>query len=383
MINNSFIEIDIPSLKNNLNFIQNTLGEDCEMVSVVKGNAYGHGIRHFVPSVYKCGIKSFAVFSASEAKKIVDLNLKLNRIMIMGFVDLHQIEWAVENGIEFYVFDQLRLSNALLAAAKTGKKAKIHIEVETGLNRTGFISKELKKVFEQCRMHKDSVQIMGVCSHLAGAENIANYYRIQKQIRRFNAYLKSFDKNGIAFEKAHLACSAAMMNYKNTIKDMARVGIMQYGLWPSKEVKMAYAVKNGMSDDPLKPVLSWKSKVMSTKYVKLGEYVGYGSSLLAEMDMKIATVPIGYSDGFARSLSNQGKVLIGGHRLDVIGIVNMNLFIVEITNAENINAGDEVVMIGDQGDLTVSVASFSDFSSQLNYELLTRLPNDIPRIINN
>ena len=383
MINNSFIEIDIPALTNNLDFIQDSLGDECELVSVVKGNAYGHGIKHFVPAVYKCGVKSFAVFSASEAKKIFDLNLKLDRIMIMGFVDLHQIEWAVENGIEFYVFDQIRLSNALLAAVKTGKKAKIHIEVETGLNRTGFLSKEMKKVFEQCRMNKQHVEVMGVCSHLAGAENIANYYRIQKQIRKFNSYLKAFEKNSIPFEKAHLACSAAMMNYKKTIKDLARIGIMQYGLWPSKEVKMAYAVRSGMHEDPLKPVLSWKSKVMSTKFVKMGEYIGYGSSLLAEMDMKIATVPIGYSDGFARSLSNQGKVLIGGHRLDVISIVNMNLFIVDITNAENIQSGDEVVMIGKQGDLTVSVASFSDFSSQLNYELLTRLPHDIPRILIN
>jgi alanine racemase len=156
---------------------------------------------------------------------------------------------------------------------------------------------------------------------------------------------------------------------------------MQYGLWPSNEVRMAYFVKNKKVEDPLKAVLSWKTYVMSVKEVKMGEYIGYGSSLMAEKNMLIATVPVGYADGFARSLSNHGKVLIAGQRLDVIGTINMNLFMVDITNIASIKKGDEVVLIGEQGNLSITVASFSDFSSQLNYELLTRLPNDIPRII--
>ncbi|MBD3636423.1 MAG: alanine racemase [Crocinitomicaceae bacterium] len=383
MIDNSYIEINIPALKNNLNFIQSMLGDKCELVSVVKGNAYGHGIENFVPAVAACGVKSFAVFSAYEAKKIVDIGLELDRVVIMGYIDDDQLEWAIENDVEIYMFDLLRLSNATLAASKLNKKVKIHIEVETGLNRTGFDTKELKKVFQFIEQNHQQLEIKGVCSHLAGAENIANYYRIKQQMTRFNQYLRSFKEEDIGFGKSHLACSAAMMNYPATIKDMVRIGIMQYGLWPSKEVKMAYVVRENIIEDPLKPVLSWKSKVMSTKYVKMGEYIGYGSSLLAEQDMRIATVPVGYADGFARSLSNQGKVLIAGHRLDVISIVNMNLFVVDISNVDEIQEGDEVVMIGDQEDQSVSVASFSDFSSQLNYELLTRLPNDIPRIITN
>lgn len=381
MIHNSHIEIDTNSLKKNHEFIQSVLGDERELVCVVKGNAYGHGIEHFVPAAYKTGVRSFGVFSAHEAKKVVDLGLELDRIMIMGYIDNDQLAWAIENGVEFYVFDEMRLSQAMLKASKIGKKAKIHIEVETGMNRTGFIKKDLDTVFEFLENNRELIEFKGVCSHLAGAENIANYYRIKRQIVNYHKFEKAFLQHGLEFEKSHLACSAAVMNYPKTRKDLARVGIMFYGFWPSKEVKMGYFVREKVMEDPLLPVLSWKSRVMSTKFVKMGEYIGYGSSLLAEEDMKIATVPVGYADGFARSLSNQGKVLIGEQRLDVISLVNMNLFVVDITNVDHIKPGDEVVMIGKQGDVSISVASFSDFSSQLNYELLTRLPNDIPRII--
>jgi len=381
MIENSHIEINLSALKNNYTFIKDKLGNECELVSVVKGNAYGHGIENFVPAANHCGIKSFAVFSAFEAHKLQQLALPINRILIMGYIDHDQIEWAIVNGIEFYIFDTARLTHTINTAKKLNKKAKIHIEVETGLNRTGFDTESIEHVYQLLVAGAAYVEIKGLCSHLGGAENSANFDRIRIQIERFNDYSVNFQKKQIHIEKKHLACSAAIINYPKTILDLARIGIMQYGLWPSEAVRMAYFTHNKIEEDPLEPVLSWKSRVMSTKLVKKGEYIGYGLSLQAEQDMLIATVPVGYADGFARSLSNQGKVLINGLRLDVIGIVNMNLFIVDAKNTQELSIGDEVVMIGKQGDRTISVASFSDFSNQLNYELLTRLPNDIPRIM--
>ncbi|MEO9533858.1 MAG: alanine racemase [Crocinitomicaceae bacterium] len=383
MLENSYIEINITALLSNLEFIKSTLNSDCELTSVVKGNAYGHGIVSFVPTAFACGIRSFAVFSASEAKQVLDTNLAFDRILIMGNIDESQLDWAVENDIEFYVFEQARLNQTVKVAKKLKKQAKIHIEVETGLNRTGFSKSDLLPLLDFMKRHEEFISLEGLCSHLAGAENVANYYRIKKQINRFNQFEKLFAKNNIEVKAKHLACSAAVMNFPNSQKNLARIGIMQYGLWPSKEVRMAHFVKKKNMDDPLKAVLSWKSYVMSIKRVKMGEYIGYGSSLMAEKDMLIATVPVGYADGFARSLSNHGKVLIGGQRLDVVGTINMNLFMVDITNLSSIKKGDEVVLIGTQGKHAITVASFSDFSSQLNYELLTRLPKDIPRIITN
>lgn len=376
----SYIELNQSALKNNIDFIKTRL-KNSELISVVKGNAYGHSIKHFVPAAVRCGVRSFAVFSAYEAEVISKINVKLNRLIIMGEVDGKDIEWAIINNIEFFVFDLERLQTALKYAKKFNLKAKIHIEVETGLNRTGFRKDELKKVVELVKRNNNHLIVEGICSHLAGAEDIANYFRITRQISKFNTTLKYLEKEEISYKHTHLACSAAIMNYPKTVRDMARVGIMQYGFWPSKQVKIAYLANQKNKVDPLQPVISWKSKVMSIKEVNEGEYIGYGNFFLTEKKTRIATIPVGYAHGFSRSLSNQGKVLINGHRVDIIGIVNMNMIIADVTNLENVQKGDEVVLIGEQNGHSISVASFSDLSSQLNYELLTRLPNDIPRIL--
>jgi alanine racemase len=144
-----------------------------------------------------------------------------------------------------------------------------------------------------------------------------------------------------------------------------------------------YLIKSKSDEYPLKRVISWKSKIMDIKHVKTGEFVGYGTSYLSNGDMKIALVPVGYCNGFSRVLSNQGRVLINGHRVGVVGMVNMNLISVDISALEEVERGDEVVIIGNQGELEISVASFSDITVQVNYEVLTRLPIDIPRVIIN
>lgn len=134
-----------------------------------------------------------------------------------------------------------------------------------------------------------------------------------------------------------------------------------------------------MKEDPLKRVISWKSEVMDIKQVEPDQFIGYGTTLLSEQKMKIASVPVGYGHGYSRSLSNQGKVIIKGHRLDVIGLVNMNLILVDVSVIDDLEPGDEVILIGDHNGISITVASFSDLSSQLNYELLTRLDKEIPR----
>lgn len=164
---------------------------------------------------------------------------------------------------------------------------------------------------------------------------------------------------------------------------MVRIGILQYGFWPSKETFIQFLSKNNLLVDPLNQILGWKSAIMSIKDVKTGEFISYGTSYLAQKDMKIAIIPVGYSHGYARNLSNQGRVLINGQRVAVIGMVNMNMLIADITSIDQVSLGDEVVLIGKQGDLSINVSSFAEFSDQLNYELLTRLPADIPRIIIN
>lgn len=381
MHKNSIIEINQAAHKKNVDFLKKTFGKKVIFSSVVKGNAYGHGLAEFVTMAYTNGVTHFSVFDVEEAKIVFDtLDTKVT-ILIMGFVADDDLEWVIKNQIEFYIFERYRLVKATKVAKKLHQKAIVHIEIETGMNRTGFEIKTLSKVAQYLIKQKENIHFKGLCTHYAGAESISNYYRVTQQIERFNkaeAIIQSF---GIAPEIRHSACSAASMLFPETRMDLVRIGILQYGLWPSPEVFVTYLNTKKTKNDPLQRVISWKSEIMSVKRVKTGEFIGYGTSFMATDHMKIATIPLGYSHGYSRSLSNQGRVLVHGYRCMVIGTVNMNMLTIDVSEIEHVKKGDEVTLIGTQGNLSISVASFSDFSNQLNYELLTRISKTIPRKI--
>jgi len=380
MLSTSKIQISRRALESNIRFIREQIGKDAIVSSVVKGNAYGHGIEVFVPLAEKCGTRHFSVFDAAEAyrvKKVVES--PDTEIMIMGMIEDQHIDWAIENDISFFVFELERLSYAAKAAQRIGRPARVHVEVETGMNRIGYEAHELPEVAQLLAAHGDWLSFEGLCTHFAGAESIANYVRVTKQRKVYKRIYKWFLSQGLQPKLRHTACSAAAMRYPPTRMDMTRIGILQYGFWPSRETLIEYNSQVNRQDNPLERLLSWKSQVMDIKTVKTGEYVGYGTSYLANEEMKIATVPIGYGHGFSRSLSNAGRVLIHGKRVGVIGMVNMNAITVDITQLESVERGDEVVIIGHQGELELSVSAFGEFSNQVNYELLTRLPLDIPR----
>jgi alanine racemase len=375
------IEISKSALKNNIAFMRKFFGGKTRISSVVKANAYGHGIEIFVPIAEEFGIDHFSVFSAHEAARIKEVCSRESRIMIMGWIDPSDLEWVISNGIEFYIFDSLRLREAAQIASTLGVKAKIHIELETGLNRTGFSEQELKDISTFIRQNSLHLEIKGLCTHYAGAESIANYYRIQRQIKKFDHLSTLLFREGVEAETRHTACSAAALSYPRTRMDMVRVGILQYGFWPTRETFIQYIGHRARKNDPLRRVLSWKSQVMTLKDIPAGEFISYGTAYLAQDNTRIAVIPVGYSSGFSRSLSNQGRVLIQGSRVAVIGLVNMNMLLADVTSVPGVMPGDEVTLIGRQQEAEITVASFGDFNKQLNYELLARLPNSIPRVI--
>lgn len=377
----STIEVSESALRNNLQFIKSIVGANCTISSVVKGNAYGHGLDTFVPLAYACGIGHFSVFSAQEAYKVHALTGPNTQIMIMGMMDKSDIQWAIENNISFFVFGPERMADALTVAKRLKKPARIHLELDTGMNRTGFDKPELMAAVETLGKNASHFIVEGICTHYAGAESFANHYRVQKQMKEFTKQCKWLSAQGFEALKKHTACSAAAVTYPRTQMDMVRIGIMQYGFWPSKETMVHYLSKKAIKTDPLIRAISWKSRVMSTHNVKEGEYIGYGNRYIADKNMRTAVVPVGYAMGYSRSLSDQGRILINGHRVGVLGMVNMNMLIADISHVPSAQVGDEVVLIGEQGDLSISVSSFSEMSDQLNYELLTRLPHDIPRTI--
>ena len=382
MIPASHIELSKSALKKNIKYLMKRIS-GAKFVSVIKGNAYGHGIEYYLPLAEECGIKYFAVSDTSEAYRAFKVKKQDSQLIILSMIDNEDLSWAIENGISFFVFNFDRLNNAIKIAKKLKIKAKIHIEIETGFNRTGFSKDELDAVINIYNKNRGCLELKGVCTHYAGAESIGNYHRIIKQKELFREITWILAENNIIPENYHTACSAAALTYEDTIMDMVRFGIAQYGFWPSNETRMYNMLSDEahFTKDPLKRILSWKSKIISLKDIKAGQFIGYGNQYLTSKNMKTAVIPIGYYHGFSRSLSNLGHVLIRKKKSPVLGMVNMNMLVTDVTNIPGANINDEVVLIGNQGKESISVASFSDLANYVNYEMLVRLPFEIKRII--
>jgi alanine racemase len=381
MFETSYIELDPRKYAKNLAFLKKTIPPQTKFCSVIKGNAYGHGDREFIQIAQDAGVDIFAVFNAFEAYRVHSLVRENSRLIIMGDIDFDEISWAIENGIEFFIHNLTLLEETIKASQKVGRPALIHLELETGMHRLGLEKDNYQEVVGKIKEFPENLKLIAVCTHFAGAESINNYLRVKKQHKFFEISLKWFNSQELDKFDIHAACSAAAIRYRKTMYNMVRIGILQYGLWPSQETFIDYISNKKDHTNPLEGIISWKSRVMSVKNVPIGSYVGYGTSYLTESNKKMAVIPVGYSNGFARILSNQGRVLIHGKRISVAGTVNMNAITVDVTNLPDIKIGDEVVLIGKQDEQKITVSSFGDYSNQLNYELLTRLPMDIPRFI--
>lgn len=430
LLNNSFpfphtsrIEISPSAFRRNLRFIQDKVGRTTRISSVVKANAYGHSWEVFVPMAEEAGIRHFSVFSAQEAWQVKRHVRHDSGIMIMGSIPDEALPWVIGEGIEFFVFEPERLKAALESARSLNKPARIHLEFETGMNRTGFDPVDLPEIRSMLDQYRDMWVLEGLCTHYAGAESSSNFLRVKRQIKKFRQIAREVRAAGLKPLRLHTACSAAALTYPETIMDMVRIGIALYGYWPTPETYMHHHLTSanmrksggghnrsggrekppsagtgpalpepdssaasetdsrGLEDDPLARVLSWKSHVMSVKEVPPGQFIGYGTSYLAGIPTRVAAVPVGYAYGFSRNLSNLGRVIVGGKRTSVIGVVNMNMMLVDVTETPEVKRGDEVVLIGRQGGQEITVASFSELTQRINYETLVRLPADIPRIL--
>lgn len=375
----SIITLNENSVINNVSFLQKKMGKKVRISAVVKANAYGHGIEQIVPLFEKAGIDHFSVFDYYEAMRVRKSLSGDATIMIMGWIDGKNIIDAVKNGFEFFIFDINRLQMALSASHKLGMPARVHLEAETGMNRSGLLYEEMKKAVTIIKNNPDNLIFAGFCTHLAGAESISNHLRIVHQLARYRRILKMITENDLESEYRHVANSAASFVYPKTRMNLVRIGIMMYGFWPSTETFIFYIGNKTNKNDPLNRVLGWESRIMSVKEIRTGEYIGYGVSYLAQHNMKTALVPVGYASGYSRSLSNKGRVLIRGQRCDVIGMVNMNMIIADITLLPDAAVGDQVVIIGKQGEMEIKVSAFSDISERLNYEVLTHLAQNIKR----
>ena len=385
MKHTSTIELDQKALRNNITYLKKICGSSVKFVSVIKGNAYGHGIKTFIPMAEKCGIDYFALFDLHEAKQALEIKEQHTSIMIIGGFEPSELEWVITKGFSFFISDIDTFKHTIHITKKLQQKAKIHLELETGLHRTGIEKKELSQLTRLYHKYQQYFEIEGICTHFSGADSIANYTRIHDQIDRFTKKIEWLKARGVTATYYHTACSAAAILYPETRFNMVRIGIAQYGLWPSKETKIHQLLSDRAlyKRNPLRRILTWKSRIMGLKTVETGDFIGYGVAFQASSKTTIATIPVGYFHGYRRSLSNIGYVLIHGRRAPIIGMVNMSIMMVDVTKISGVKKWDEVILIGKQGKNEISVASFSEQLNLVNYELLVRLPAQIPRIVVN
>ncbi len=343
--------------------------------AVIKSNAYGHGvseISHLLPES-----DWFAVNSLDEGLELRDLEV-VKPILLLGHILLDRLEQAVDADLRLTVYNFETLDK-LEQLVTPEYPAKIHVNIETGTGRQGLLPGDIPSFFGKAESI-DGIIIEGMSTHFANIEDTLNHEYAEEQLMKFKNALTVVREMGITPPVIHTACTAASILFPETHFSMLRSGIGLYGLWPSRETILS-AKSSGRCIPELKPVLSWKTRVVQMKHLPEGSYVGYGCSYRTSRKTRIGVLPVGYADGYDRKLGNTAHVLIHGKRAPVVGRVCMNLVMIDLTDIPEVKLEDEVVLLGHSGDETITAEMMADWAETINYEVVTRISPFLPRII--
>lgn len=365
-----YAEININHIINNLKNIRQHIGADTHVMLVIKADGYGHGAIPISKALNEEDIDYIGVATIHEAIALREEGIDLP-ILVLGYTPYPYYSDLVKYDITQTIYGEDMLEKLSAIAVAMGKVAKVHIKVDTGMNRIGMKpTKELLNYIVSVNQ-LPGVEIEGIFTHFSKADEGENEYT-KMQIDLFNHFLKDLEAVGIKAPIIHASNSAGMIDYRSAHKEMVRVGIALYGLYPSDEVNHDNVV--------LTPSLSLKSNVVYVKHIEEGEQVSYGGIYTAKSRRRIATVPVGYGDGYPRALSNVGRVIINGSYAPIIGRVCMDMFIIDITDISGIEIGDEVILIGTDGDRSISVEEIARHRETINYEIICQLGKRIPRV---
>ena len=367
-----YAAIDLDAISHNMNIIAQALCPETKMMSVVKTDGYGHGA---VPIAKELETKKymygFATATAEEAFILRKAGIR-KPILVLGYVFPYTYEQMIMEDIRFTVFREDSLSQIEEAAKKQNKVAKVHIKVDTGMCRIGISPDETGSNFIQKVIENPWLEVEGIFTHLAKADS-ENKADAEKQYRTFTYFCKQIEERfQIKIPLKHCANSAAALEMPDTHMDIVRIGIASYGLWPSEEIK-----KECYS---LKPAFSLHSHIVYIKKVDAGKEIGYGGTYITKKSTIVATIPVGYGDGYPRTLSNRGYVLINGEKAPILGRICMDQFMVDITHIDGVKEGDEVVLIGSSGKEIITMEELGAAADRFNYELACVIGKRVPRI---
>lgn len=363
-----YAEINLDAMCSNVSQALERM-KPAKLMAIIKTDAYGHGAVRSAKALDEIGVYAFGVATPGEALELRRAEIK-NPILILGYVFEEYFDRMIENDIDLALFD---LNTAKLLnshAEKLGKKARVHIKADTGMGRIGFqpcdesaeIIKEIAAL--------NNIEIDGMFTHFACADS-KDKASVNRQIERFTNFVAKVKSEGVSLPIVHCYNSASIVDFDKPLFDMVRCGIITYGLEPSDEVSK--------TNIKLQKVMSIKSHVAYVKKVGAGFTVSYGSTYVTDKETEIATIPIGYGDGYPRTLSNKGMVLIGGHFAKIIGRVCMDQFMVDVTGL-GVSRGDEVILMGSDGENSITAEEIGDLSGRFNYELVCDINKRVPRV---
>ncbi len=362
------IEVDQQRLTENMRVFRGLVGDACRLMAVVKADAYGHGLLLAAEAFLAGGADVLGVHSLAEAQALRRGGFE-NPVLILGPVLGHEALDAARLGAEITVasMDAARQLGPL--AGRLERDLPVHLKVETGVNRQGVTEDEMGEVLELLGQVPE-VRLVGLSSHFADIEDTTDHGFAHQQMKRFTAYQEALAARGVGALCRHMTCSAATLLWERSHWEMARVGISAYGLWPSRETLVSVRQKNRPEVD-LRPALTWKVRVSQVRRVTAGQTVGYGRTWKAMTDSRIAVLPVGYSDGWPRALSGRGHVLLQGKRAPLVGRICMNLCMVDVTHVPGVQAGDQAVLLGRQGEEVITAEQLADHLGTIPYEVLT------------
>ncbi|HDI3055969.1 TPA: alanine racemase [Clostridium botulinum] len=362
-------EIDLDNLQHNLKQIKKICGNK-EIIGVIKANAYGHGSMEIAPTLLENGVSRLAVAVLSEAMELRMSGVK-EPIMILGYTPWALGDMLLDNDIEQSVYsynDALELSKIAVLKRKI---LKIHIVVDTGMGRIGFLptKESVEDVYKISKL--PNIEIEGVFSHFSSADESDKDYTLY-QMNKYNAFINKLEEKNIQVPIKHIANSAAIIDLENTHLDAVRAGIIMYGYYPSN-----YVLRNNIN---LKPVMSLKTSIVHIKKVSSGEYISYGRTFKTKRESIIATLPIGYADGYNRLLSNKGKVIVNGKLAPVIGRVCMDQCMIDVTFIENLKVGDVVTIMGEENGVSYTAEDIASQIGTISYEVICNVNKRVPRV---
>lgn len=364
----TYATVNLAALAHNLSCIKRYLSSGCDVMAIVKANAYGHGARDIAQALSRQGIERFAVASLDEGIALRQTGFSAS-IVVLGALFEQQIIDLVAHRLTPVISDSRILASLAKAADSHPIPYSIHLKAETGMGRLGFSLEELRTLLNNPLL-RGPLYVEGMMTHLADADGTDSAFT-ERQLRAFHAVLETTLQQGFKIPLVHAANSAAIVRFPDTHFSLVRPGIMLYGY---------HTLPASIPIPDLKPVLSLRTTIVQLRTIPRGGSVSYNATFVAKRSTRIAVLPIGYADGYNRGLSNLGVVLIQGRRVPIVGLVCMDMIMVDVTDLPSVHVGETVTLLGQQGKEAIWADEMATWLGTIPYEILCGIGSRVPRI---